>query len=83
MEKTNSHIEDDENNKGSTASVVVIRGAENGKIGKKVFRKNCLLSDSFGLGNTQNLSSCPIFVQLFMPMVKQCFVQQFNSLTVL
>ena len=33
-----------------------LRGAENGYIGYKIYRTNCLPSDSLGLGNTRNLS---------------------------
>ena len=63
--------------------LVVPRGAENGKMGKKIYWTNCLPLDSLGLGNTQNLSYCPIVGQLFMQMVGQCCVQLSNGRTVL
>ena len=57
------------------------RGAENDKMGKKIYWTNCLLSDSLGLGNTQNLPFCPIDEQLFIQIAGP--VWQFNFLTVL
>ena len=58
------------------------RGAENGKMDKKIFQKNCLPLDSFGLRNTQNLYYFPIVGQLFMKMVRQCCYQQSDEWTV-
>ena len=68
----------------TTRSVdVSIRGAENGYIGYKIYQTNCLPSDSLDLGNTHNLSYCPIVGQLFKQMFRQCCVQQSNGWTVL
>ena len=51
--------------------LVMSKRAENGKMGNKIFRPNCLPSDSVGLSNTQNLSYCPLVGHHFMQIVGQ------------
>ena len=46
------------------------RDAENGYIGYKIYRTNCLPLDSLGLGNMRNLSYCPIVGQIFIKNVQ-------------
>ena len=70
------------------------RGAETGYNGYKLYRTNCLPSDSLGLENTRNLSdfggqsaentrNLSDSAVSSCPMVRQCYVQLFNGWTVL
>ena len=54
-----------------------------GILGIKIYRTNCLLSDSLGLGDTRNLYYFSIVGQLFRQMFRQCCVQQSNGWKVL
>ena len=60
------------------------RGAENCKIGKKIYRTRYILSDNLVFGNTQNrtVSWLDSTVSNSL-MVGQCCVQQFNCWSVL
>ena len=66
------------------------RGAETGYNGYKLYRTNCLLSDSLGLENTRNLSdvggrsaentrNLSDSAVSSCPTVRQCYVQLSNG----
>ena len=70
------------------------RGAETGYNGYKLYRTNCLPSDSLGLENTRNLSdvggrsaentrNLSDSAVSSCPTVRQCYVQLSNGWTVL
>ena len=67
-------------------NILISIGAENGWTSKKINRTFCLPSNSLGLGNTQNMSYCPIVGKFFSSqmvfnssVIGHCCVQLSNG----